>query len=722
MKKYKVLILGYSNLAKNRLINTWQILVQDITNGDGAFGKFIKNALNGLNKIVQKLGLIGGSEDLKFQGAVIKAEEEVEAEIEASVRYRLKKEGKIIKDVTDEIYETRSKILLSKTKKEKATHEKHLAELISLQISQNKIIEAEKKQIAAEEISLAVSNYKSLKKLYNEDKEALENFEKEKQLVWETYNQKNYKENKKLYGEKGAIRRMHEAEKKWFNTSWDDNEKKLKENLQKSGSDFALWTAKFDKFRKLLQESDVQTLPKKKIGKGIDTSDLDLKIANLKNSIKNINNFISLPETDINMRLQSLKVLFDLEDKLITVQRDKQIRLANENKNKEEIASVNHQQKLFEIDQKWGKKKTKLEQDFLQDGLKEIASSSAKETNVKLIALREEFEKIKNVTKKHVTKYKADEAAIKREGNNKQLQEQADFLISWLEILKISGKERIDIERQIQEILAKIKADPTYKDKLKDTLEDELELYKKFMDEIGNLVDAVLSKKLESIDAEIRAEENKYDKLITLAGDDESKRAALEKQKEDKIAILEKRRLKQEQKIAKARKAFAIAEIAINTAIAISKAATLGPILGIPAVAWAKALGALQLAAVLATPIPQYKDGIESVPNDQVAMINDGGVKEYVERDGKILTTSTKNAIVNLKKNDTVHKNYDDMVNNSKAGLIISGGAMLNQNQFDKLAETLESSIYKGFSKAKINNTTVVKQKGNDYLNEKSRF
>ena len=193
---------------------------------------------------------------------------------------------------------------------------------------------------------------------------------------------------------------------------------------------------------------------------------------------------------------------------------------------------------------------------------------------------------------------------------------------------------------------------------------------------------------------------------------------SLEKQKADKIAILEKERLKEEQKAAKARKAFAIAEILINTAVNISKV-LYNPFL----VGLVSTLGALQLAKVLTTPIPQYKDGLDNAKSDHIAMINDGGKKEYVERNGKILSTNTKNAIVNLKKNDTVHKDYESMQKNSKIYSIIANGEILKQNEFDKLANIMESSIIKGFSKAKVNASFKnINKSTNNYLKQKARF
>jgi hypothetical protein len=186
--------------------------------------------------------------------------------------------------------------------------------------------------------------------------------------------------------------------------------------------------------------------------------------------------------------------------------------------------------------------------------------------------------------------------------------------------------------------------------------------------------------------------------------------------------LLEKKRLKEEQKQAKARKAAALVDIAINTAIGISASTKTGP-LGLWAIPIIAALGALQIATVLAQPIPQYKDGLDEAKKDHIAMINDGSSQEYVERGGKILTTKTKNAIVGLKKGDTVHKDYDSMVKNSILLSAISNGSMLSQNNFEGLDSIIEKGLINGFKKAKINNNLkLVNNLGNSYKESLSRW
>src|SRR5690606_20324637 len=115
----------------------------------------------------------------------------------------------------------------------------------------------------------------------------------------------------------------------------------------------------------------------------------------------------------------------------------------------------------------------------------------------------------------------------------------------------------------------------------------------------------------------------------------------------------------------------------------------------------------VQIAAVLSQPIPKYKEG-GNITKDEVAEINDGIYKEYVERNGQILTTDRKNAIVDLKKGDIVHKNFESLQKNSKVIQGLNGGEYINKKDFDKLFNGVQTSIETGFKKAKINNKNII--------------
>ena len=78
--------------------------------------------------------------------------------------------------------------------------------------------------------------------------------------------------------------------------------------------------------------------------------------------------------------------------------------------------------------------------------------------------------------------------------------------------------------------------------------------------------------------------------------------------------------------------------------------------------------------------------------------------QEYIERGGSILTTEKENALVPIKTGDTVYKSYEDL---QKKSILMSGlnnGIQIEQQNFDKMFDGIESSIDKGFKKAKINN------------------
>ena len=147
-----------------------------------------------------------------------------------------------------------------------------------------------------------------------------------------------------------------------------------------------------------------------------------------------------------------------------------------------------------------------------------------------------------------------------------------------------------------------------------------------------------------------------------------------------------------------------------------------GPISGNVFAAIIGALGALQIAAVLAEPIPQFKDGGTS-DKDQVGMINDGGVQEYVKRGKNILTTKNKNALVDLKKNDIIYKNYDEMMNDN-SGYMISGnalGTIKTISPFDYY-NSINKGIIDGFKNSRINNNIKLVNKTDNYARKVSRW
>lgn len=227
--------------------------------------------------------------------------------------------------------------------------------------------------------------------------------------------------------------------------------------------------------------------------------------------------------------------------------------------------------------------------------------------------------------------------------------------------------------------------------------------------QITGMIDQIFDYRIQKIEDEIRAEEEKYDRLLELAEGDEEEKKTLERNRELRIKELEKRKRKEEIKQAKIRKAQAIVDATIAAALAFNVALTAGPIIGQVIAGITAGLAAAQLAVIAAQPIPQYAKGGVS-PKNELAMINDAGQQEFVERNGKILTTTKANAIVPLRKGDIIHRDYETMLNNSILFNALNGGKIVEQKEFEQLSEVIESSITNGFSKSKINNRIQVKQ------------
>lgn len=164
--------------------------------------------------------------------------------------------------------------------------------------------------------------------------------------------------------------------------------------------------------------------------------------------------------------------------------------------------------------------------------------------------------------------------------------------------------------------------------------------------------------KIDKYKEDIEANNEYYANLLENEELTEEERKRL---KDDRAA--EEKRLKKLQDKEKAKqfqinKAFRIGEIIADTAQAIVKTgATLGYPAAIPFQIQAGVLGAAQLAIVAAQPVPKFAEG-GVMDHDGYMMINDhhSGRLEVVERGNELLMTSKKNAIVEGKKGDVIHK------------------------------------------------------------------
>ena len=199
-----------------------------------------------------------------------------------------------------------------------------------------------------------------------------------------------------------------------------------------------------------------------------------------------------------------------------------------------------------------------------------------------------------------------------------------------------------------------------------------IDLSKQIAGELINIANDQMQQKIDKIDEEITANEEYYNKQKELAGNDQAQKDLLQMEMEKKRDLLEKKKKKEQIKQFIFNKALALVEAGINTGKAITAALATTPPASFALAALTAGLAAVQLVAIAAAPIPKYKDG-RIGGKKEMAMINDGGVAEVVERrDGKIEMFSEKNKIIQLLEGDTVHKSADSY-NKTQQTMIMAG-------------------------------------------------
>jgi hypothetical protein len=192
-----------------------------------------------------------------------------------------------------------------------------------------------------------------------------------------------------------------------------------------------------------------------------------------------------------------------------------------------------------------------------------------------------------------------------------------------------------------------------------------LQKVSEMLNAVNDLASAIYDGKIQQIEDEqdaldeaSEAEQDRItdlvDKKVITEEEGEARKRAAEAKTAKKNEELEKKKADLEYRQAVWDKANSVAQCGINTALALMQLwVKPGWPAAIPMMSVVGALGALQLATILATPIPKYAKGTK-FHQGGMAIVGDGGQPEVVSYDGQTWVTPSTPTMVDLPKGATV--------------------------------------------------------------------
>lgn len=171
--------------------------------------------------------------------------------------------------------------------------------------------------------------------------------------------------------------------------------------------------------------------------------------------------------------------------------------------------------------------------------------------------------------------------------------------------------------------------------------------------QVGSLLtsvsDLILSNTVANIDAEIAAQDKKYDRILANENLTAGERDRIRDEQEAKRRQLERKRLQAE-------KDQAIFQSVIATAVAVVQALPL-----IPLSIAVGTLGALQTAAIASRPIPEYWRGKPESDNyEGIATVGEKRTEVIKSKDGSIRLTPSVPTLTYVGKDDIIYPSVED--------------------------------------------------------------
>lgn len=381
---------------------------------------------------------------------------------------------------------------------------------------------------------------------------------------------------------------------------------------------------------------------------------------------------------DLSNRLELVKEgseeELELRQRLLLVERAREVYYAD--KTGEDVVAIQekYDKKSIDLMAKFADlRNKKLQEQYSMDAI--IASASMQE---ELDALSAKY------TKGLIQRedYEREKAKITQKYAIEQARAAIELAKQQLNTPGLSPDDKLKLERKIAEAeiaLAKEVRDAeinAYEDTVKahqkkmNKISEGIQMASEILNGFSELGSAIFDRKISEIEKEQEANEKsgeeeieRIEKLaekgaITTEEAEERKRVA-EKKTAAKNKELEKQKADLQTRQAKFDKANNIMQTIMNTAAGIMETiAEVGLPAAIPFIATTSALGAIQLATIIAQPIPKYAKGTDNHPGG-LAIVGDGGKHEAVVTDRGAYITPNVPTLIDLPRRAKVIPDVD---------------------------------------------------------------
>ncbi len=456
-------------------------------------------------------------------------------------------------------------------------------------------------------------------------------------------------------------------------------------------------------------------------------AELEMEIEHTKN--------IALINSNNKDEEQAVLLQYNLDRiKLIDLNYKEEQRLAKGNKEQLILAEVNYKAEIQKIEDETAKiNKEALDKQYEQalTLANMIQDNDAKNAmRAQLLTAKTEQDKL-NVRLEYIKKQKAD-LIVAQKDELKRVQENS---LEELIIIEKFNQKRIELNAQADELIAQqakkaeenvnaylskftdmgnfgfssLNIFTTIEDNGKTMFENLLNDAKDWKSKMAVIVGAVGEAFKDVMNAmqdasnaryenELAQLQASYEVSLEFAGDSAEAREKLEADLAEKQKALRRQKAKED-------KSYAIMNAIINTAQAVVSMLAVGP-WGIPLSVFAGAMGAVQIATIASTPIPEFWTGTDNAPQG-LAWTQEKGAEVITDKKGNVKTMGNNKGaqLTWLESGDKVYKSRQDYFNRELNGMLASNNiesTTSDRIDYDRLDSIMSNNKSKVFADVNI--------------------